>query len=326
MSRATGIGSMPGADFTETARMVLGDVGLPFLPELPARGVHASMIGRALGLIEDLGADLQPDGWRIGVGQGIDQRRARSLLTQDLDVLEELAQDYTGPLKVQVTGPLTLAAAVEHPRGEKMLSDHGARRELAEALAAGVAAYVDDVTRRFPRTDVIVQVDEPGIRAVLDGAVPTASGYQSLRSIAPPEADELLRRVVDVIHAGGAASAVHTCANDVPIDLLRGIGFGALSFDLSLTRPLDVWAEAFEAGVDLWIGAVVSQSRVQPQPRDVAVRVQTFFSALGFGVDSYADRLVVTSPCGLAGLDPRAARDQLAIASSVDQYFEQTGD
>ena len=322
MTRATGIGSMPGTDFTETARMVLGEVGLPFLPELPARGVHAGMIGRTLALIDDLGADLQPDGWRIGVGQGVDQRRARSLLAQDLDVMEELAQDYAGPLKVQVTGPLTLAAAVEHPRGEKMLADHGARRELAEALAIGVSAHVADVVRRFPGASVVVQVDEPGIRAVLDGGVPTASGYQRLRSIEPAEADELLRRVVNAIATGGAATAVHTCAPDVPIELLRGVGFGAISFDLSLTRPLDAWAEAFEAGVDLWVGAVASNVSDLPAPRDVAVKMQTFFGALGFGAEAYVDRLVVTTPCGLAGSDPRSARQLLAIASKIDDYLD----
>ena len=83
--------------------------------------------------------DLQPAGWRLTGGTdpraSLDQRRARSLLLQDLDVLEELADGYTGPLKLQLTGPWTLAATVELPRGDKVLADHGARRDLAEALA-----------------------------------------------------------------------------------------------------------------------------------------------------------------------------------------------
>ena len=67
MAPATGIGSMPGTDFAESFRIVLGEVGgLPYVPELPARGVHAGMIGRGLAVLEGIEADLQPDGWRSG--------------------------------------------------------------------------------------------------------------------------------------------------------------------------------------------------------------------------------------------------------------------
>ena len=37
-ARATGVGSMPGEDFGEAARLVLGEVpDLPHLPEVPGR-------------------------------------------------------------------------------------------------------------------------------------------------------------------------------------------------------------------------------------------------------------------------------------------------
>jgi hypothetical protein len=91
---ATGVGSMPGDDFREVTRMVLGVLeDLPFMPELPARSEAASMTGRAVAMLADLGADLQPAGWRLTDAPGRDQRRARSLLAQDLDVVEELTQD-----------------------------------------------------------------------------------------------------------------------------------------------------------------------------------------------------------------------------------------
>ena len=155
MAHATGIGSMPGTDFAESMQIVLDTVGLAFVPELPVRGVHAGMIGRTLAVLDGLEADLQPDGWRIGVGEGSDVRRARSLLAQDLDVAEELAQEHDGPIKIQVTGPLTLAATVERPRGDKMLADHGARREISESLAEGLRSHVADVRRRFARSELI---------------------------------------------------------------------------------------------------------------------------------------------------------------------------
>jgi methionine synthase II (cobalamin-independent) len=297
---------MPGEDFAETLKVVTGEVpGLPFVPELPARGPHAGMIGRTLGLITDLGADLQPDGWRIGVGEGLDQRRARSLLGHDLDVAEEQLEGLDGPLKVQVTGPLSLAAAVERPRGDKMLADHGARRELSEVLAAGLSAHLADLASRFSAVDLHVQVDEPGLQAVLQGSVPTASGWATHRSVAPPEADELLRRVVEVIRAAGATPVLHSCAADVPVALVRGAGFGAISFDLSLARPDDAWAEAFDAGTDLWFGTTS------------AARVGEFLHRLGFDRDDVDDRLVITPPCGLAGASPDAARAALRQAAST---------
>ncbi|MFL6159423.1 MAG: methionine synthase, partial [Marmoricola sp.] len=85
MSISSGVGSMPGEDFAEAVRTVLGEVpDLPFLPELPARGATASMTGRTLALVAELGFVLQPAGWRLTDAPGIDHRRARSLLAQDL--------------------------------------------------------------------------------------------------------------------------------------------------------------------------------------------------------------------------------------------------
>jgi methionine synthase II (cobalamin-independent) len=318
MSIATGIGSMPGTDFAESLRLVMGEVGdFVYVPELPARGVQAGMIGRTLAVLDGLDADLQPDGWRVGVGEGVDLRRARSLLAQDLDTAEELAGTHEGALKLQVTGPLTLAASVERPRGDKMLADHGARREIAESLAEGLRTQVAGARRRFPHADLVVQVDEPSIVAVLTGGIPTASGFSRHRSVHPPEADALLRLVVDAITGAGARAAVHSCAPDVPVELLVGAGFTAISFDLSLARPDDVWAESFEKGVDLWLGVVPSTNATGVTDKALAARVETFFGHFGFDQEAYAQRLVVTPTCGLAGASPAWARQALVSSHST---------
>ena len=81
------------------------------------------------------------------------------------------AQGYPGPFKIQVAGPWTLAATVEKPRGDKVLSDHGARREPGRRRwPRGCATHVADVRRRLPdATELIVQLDEPALPAVLAG-------------------------------------------------------------------------------------------------------------------------------------------------------------
>ncbi|MFS0886883.1 methionine synthase [Aeromicrobium sp. 179-A 4D2 NHS] len=304
--RATGIGSMPGDDLSAVSRFVIdtfGDEGIVFVPELPDRGAPSGMIGRTAGLLP-LPIDLQPAGWRLAPGEGMDQRRARAALRADLDVLEELLAGQAVRLKQQVVGPLTLAATIERPRGDKVLADHGARRELAEALAEAVSEHVAELVRRFPG-ELVVQVDEPAITAVLGGRVPTASGFGKHRSVDTPLADALLAPVVRVIRDGGATPVVHSCAPDVPVSLLAGAGFAAIAFDLALAEPSDAWAQAFESGTDLWFGATD------------AARVEEFMGRLGFAPESFADRGAITPACGLAGRSPRDARTALERAANA---------
>jgi methionine synthase II (cobalamin-independent) len=318
---------MPGDDVAEAVRVVRGEVGdFVFVPELPARGPHAGMIGRALAVLEGLEADLQPAGWRLGAGSGSDLRRARSVLAQDLDVAEELLAEHTGPLKVQVTGPLTLAAQVEQARGDKLVADHGARREVAESLAEGLTTHVADVRRRFSWAEqVVVQIDEPSIAAVIGGGIPTASGFGRHRTVHPPEADALLRRVADAITSAGARPVVHSCAAEVPLALLAGAGFTAVSFDLGLADPDDSWSEAFEAGTDLWPGVVPSVD-ADVTDADLGRRVERFFAHLGFDEDAYASRTVITPTCGLAGASPAWAKRALSLAQGVAGASARSGE
>src|SRR5690625_3185814 len=141
---------MPGENFAESMRMVAGELpDLTHLPELPARGAHATMTGRGAALLDEIGVDLQPAGWRLTDAAGRDQRRGRSLSRHDLDALEDSLQSYGNRLKVQVAGPWTLAASMERPRGDRVLADHGARRDLAQSLASGVAEHAAYVQRRL---------------------------------------------------------------------------------------------------------------------------------------------------------------------------------
>ncbi|MEX0428298.1 methionine synthase [Nocardioides sp. DS6] len=327
MTVATGIGSLPGEDYREAVKQVLGELpDLPHVPELPARGAIASMTGRTLAVVEGLDADLQPAGWRLTGTSGapaLDHRRARSLLAQDLDAVEELTQGYEGPFKLQVAGPWTLSATVERPRGDRVLADHGARRELAQALAEGVSAHVQDVRRRLPGAGrLIVQVDEPALPAVLGGKVPTASGYGRHRSVEPPEASQALAWVLDAVADAGAEPWVHSCAPGTPLDLLLGAGARGLSVDLGVldATGTDHLAEALEAEpeVTVALGVVPSLPPDEP-PTDKAVteRVLRWLDMVGLAPEEVGDRLVVAPACGLAGASPGWAREAMRLAGVV---------
>lgn len=322
---ATGVGSYPGEDaaaFEEALRVVLGTFpDLPHLPELPARGAHADMAGRALAVVAELGADLQPAGWRLtGAAPGLDQRRAKSLLAQDLDALEEQAQGYVGRLKVQVTGPWTLAATVERPKGDRILADHGARRELAQALAEGLRDHVADVRRRVPGAEVVVQLDEPALPAVLAGQVPTASGFHRHRSVDGPEASPSLEWAMAAVSDAGATPLVHCCAPDVPFALLTGAGARGVSVDLSVLTPggYDAVAELLESGRTLMLGVVPgTDPAATPDDGAVTERVLRLLDMLGLDPGAETGDLVITPACGLAGASAGWARVACELSERV---------
>lgn len=320
MTGATGVGSHPGdtqADFDEAVKVVWGELPLPYLPEVPGRGAPASMVGRTLAMVTDLAADLQPAGWRL-LGSsgtaGIDQRRAVSLLAQDLDSVEERAQGHTGPIKVQVTGPWTLAATVERPRGDRVLGDRGARRDLAQALAAGLSEHLADVRRRVPgATELTVQVDEPALPAVLGGRVPTASGFHRHRSVDRPEAAAALEELVAVARAAGSEALVHCCAAEVPFDLLERSGAPGLGVDLAVLGPAsyDALAAALEQGRRLHLGVVPTSRPTSPaSAASVAGQVERLLEALSLEPSGL---LTLTPACGLAAADPAWSREALGL-------------
>ena len=286
----TAAGSLPGTDFRGAlAAMVetLPEV-LP-LPELPERGVGSDMIGRALGLISGLGFDVQPAGWRLSPHSGAEHRRARAQWRQDLDDIEELLQGFDGVLKVAVAGPWTLASSVERPMGDRLLADHGARRELAQALAEAVSGLRAEVSRRVPGATLWLQVDEPSMIAVAEGRVPTASGFSRHRRVDMPGLVEALRPLAD-------GSWLHCCAPGRWLEVSRRAGFAGASVDAALV-DLDELAQWRDEGRGLILG-VVDTAR-GPQSTDELVRsALTVLRAIQ--VDSF-DGLLLGTACGMSG-------------------------
>lgn len=313
---ATGIGSMPGRETREAVKTVVGTLeALPHLPELPARGPGADMIGRTAGLLVDLFAALEPSGWRLADRPGRDTRRARSYLGEDLDALEEFAQEYQGPLKVSVTGPWTLAAALERRNGEAVLSDPGACRDLTASLAEGVRGLLEQVLRRVPGAQTVLQLDEPSLPSVLAGRVPTASGYRTHRAVDRAVAETALREVAGA--AGDGAVVVHCCASSVPIGLLRRAGATGISLPATVITESDheVVGEAVESGMALFLGVVPGADPGAGElsdPPSSVTGVRALWRRLGLVPGSLPESVVITPVCGLAGASPGYARTALA--------------
>ncbi|WP_395294277.1 methionine synthase [Kitasatospora hibisci] len=322
---ATGVGSLPGTDAREAAKTSTGALEhLPFLPELPARGPGADMIGRSAGLLVELFAQTEPSGWRFTDRPGRDTRRAHSWLGEDLDALEEFTQGHRGALKVQAVGPWTLAASVELKHGEKALADPGACRDIAGSLAEGLRRHLADVRKRIPGAEVVLQLDEPSLPAVLAGSVKTASGFQRLRAVDRQIAEENLR---ELIRGVDAPVVVHSCAPQVPIPLLRRAGAAGISLDFSLLteREDDDLGEAVEGGTAILAGVVpatdqaAAQSKAVSDPAGSVQGVRTLWRRLGFSPELLGRRVLVTPACGLAGASPSYARQALSLSVRAAQ-------
>jgi len=324
---ATGVGSMPGTDVDEALRVVFGTLpDLPFLPELPARGPGADLIGRAAGLLAELHVDLQPAGWRFVARSGVDERRATSLLTRDLDALEEQAASYAGPLKLQVAGPWTLAATVERSRGGRALADQGAVRDIAAALAEGLRTHLADVRRRVPGAILLLQLDEPALPAVLVGRVPTASGFGAIPAVDGPVARDALAVVLRAVAEAGAFGLVHCCASGVPLGLLVEAGAAAVSVDFGQLSGDDDEAlgTAVESGAGLLLGVVPSSDAELSHPVRTVEPVRRLWQRLRLPPERLP-AVVLTPTCGLAGASAAHARAALLRCREAAEELAERG-
>jgi methionine synthase II (cobalamin-independent) len=300
-------------------RLVVGELpDLAHLPELPDRGPGADLIGRSAALLVDLAVDLTPAGWRLVPRSGMDQRRAREFLERDLDALYDVAGGYTGTLKVQAAGPWTLAAGLERTRGDRAVVDRGARRDLAQSLAEGIAAHVAAVSARVPGAQVVVQLDEPSVPAVLQGGLPTVSGFGKLSAVESTDVEELLTGVIDRV---SAPVVVHCCANRPPLDLFRAAGAEAFSFDLGLVQDLDAVGAAVENDTHLFVGVVPGTDATIPPPKTTASRLQAWWNELGFPAEQLHAAVTLTPACGLAAASPAYARTAMTHVREAAKYL-----
>lgn len=328
---ATGVGSWPGTDPRAAAEVVVGELAaLPHLVELPARGIGADMIGRAGALLVDMPVDTSTTGYRLTQRVGAATRTARDLLARDLDALEE-AWELAGrrgadqPVKVQAVGPLTLASQLELHGGHRVLTDPGALRDVAESLAEGIANHAADAARRLG-SPVVVQLDEPGLAAVLAGSLSGVSILQTPRALPEPEALHVLQQAIGRI---GVPVLVHCCAADVPWGLLRRSGAAMVGFDVDTVRTpdLDGIGELLDAGVDLALGLVPTAAPERaPGWRDLADPATRLFDRLGFSREMLSSRVTVTPACGLAGASLDWARSALRSANELTRAFSDGAD
>lgn len=164
----TGVGSLPFTRPAEAVQHAARAYELPFCPQLP----------RAYGdmLQEWLGADPGRCGWAP------DRDRQLPVAWDDFILHLRRHPPCAGLVKLQVTGPLTLAVALERR------SSHGRRDmpDLAREISGWLAAAVGDQVRGLRELGLgaLVVIDEPGLMAAQRQGARTAA-WDALRAAAP---------------------------------------------------------------------------------------------------------------------------------------------
>jgi hypothetical protein len=320
---------MPGTDPREAAATIVGELPLlPHLPELPARGVGADMIGRTAGLLVDIAVEVRPSGYRVAGRPGREHRRAVDLMRTDVDAFDEACEPARpGWVKVQAAGPWTLVASVELRNGHTVLTDRGAVREFAASLTEGLRGHLAEIAGRTGAT-VLLQLDEPMLPEVLGGLVPTPSRYGTVRSVSETAAKDVLR---DLIAAVGVPVVLHCCASRPPVRLLADVGAAGIGIDA--TRPavagdsaepaaLDALGEVWDAGIPLFLGMVPALDPRRPvTSRRLAGPAFDLADRLGFDRSRLGALAVPTPTCGLAGADPTWARRALELSRELGTAF-----
>jgi hypothetical protein len=263
-------------------------------------------------MLEELAVDVQPFGWRLVDRPGKDSRRAASALATDINILADVAGAEDRPaaeIKVQLVGPLSLAAGLHLHNGERALLDYGARRDLAASLAAGVGLYLSRVSAAVPGARLVVQVDEPDIASVLAGTIPTSSGYRTLRAVPVSEARESWRLVLEALRAAGAAEVVIAVPEiEAPFEQILAAGADGVAVPLKAltSRQWEQLAGAVESDKRLWIGALDTTGNSLPKVADCVEAVWRPWRQLGLPATALSS-VRVTPSSGLAGQTPAVA-------------------
>lgn len=318
--RASGRGDFPGDDLSEAMSRVEGELGaphLPFLPHLPALGWRSTPLARTLAVCEGLAFDGASFGWRMVHSGGRGAREsalAQDRLLSDINLLADrvgaqkkrFGSGQTPVYKIQLVGPLTLAASIYLPGGERVISDAGASRDLLESFLEGLERWAESLREALqaPRALIAVQLDESEFQRLMEGTIPTVSGFRSLSALQPHYYQQVYRRVAErfaelnlqlILDVDGTAlkpvqelklltqprpaldalallkamqvEGAAACALLLHPDRARLKGPGMLQVPpLSDPRSWEPVAQLLEANAQLWL-PVVTSARVPDQAR-----------------------------------------------------------
>lgn len=329
---AYGLGELPGTSVAEAADMILGETGdLVHLPQLTARGLGSDGVGGTASLLEGINVDRGPRSWIMSARPQLETRRSRDLIERDLEVCAEVWNMKASTIKVQVTGPWTLAAQIEMANGHKVITDRGAMRDLTESLISGVRAHLGRVAHSLDVLSspgalysgladpvVVLQIDEPLLPIINAGKILGTTEFENIPAVAEGDMAERLNQVIEAVRGGGVSSVLLNQTGYRPLwEVARESGADTVQLSLDLVRGnehLDGFGRAISEGVRLGLGITNSGDHVDElgeKPRALAVRVAHFFDEIGL------DRALLSSA---VDVHPRSGISEGTLIDAAGAY------
>lgn len=276
--------------------------GLPPVPLIAHRAGErwgADAVGRAVGLLQDLHVDRTSYGWRLTSTEGRDERLEASGLGEALDAVAEYGEGFDGTVQISLPGPWTLVTALSLPSGARVLGDSGARRDVVQAYAFGIA----DLVERLRRIGLAaaVRFAETRLDPVLTGAWPTVSGFASLPAISETQVYAALRSTLShlppVLLSLPDLAPLHLRGKAIPAaEAIAGIGATAVSVPLG-TLGAEGWeqlAVLAEAGVGTWLRLPASAGERPEEVRAWYERISRPWTRVGMSPRSLSGFGVLT--------------------------------
>lgn len=244
---ATSIGSVPHVDPGDAVDFELRHHGrMPAAPSLPARSRREGMIAQAAHGVA--GVDVQDDGSLVINDADLDPEAPltdqgfRSDAFVGLRAFLGVMADRGGPLKVSITGPVTLGIALNAAGVPADLSFRiagSAVRQRARALASYVR-------QRVPGAQLVTFVDEPALGSALFPDFP----------IDPLDAVDLTSSVLATLERL-SITALHCCGTaDWKLLLQSGPQIISLPIDAGLEAAAGSFAQFLDRGGWVAWGAV----------------------------------------------------------------------
>lgn len=310
----TSIGSLPHRDPDSAAAFVLRHhPDLPAAPQCPRRSRLEGMVAQVARGIP--GVEVAADGTMTVDVAALDPEAEPTPVLDGsshggLLAFLSLAAGRTDPVKVQLTGPITLGTA---------LLEAGAPAEVAYRVAgSAVRAYGDALmalcTRRLPEADLVAFLDEPGlVRAVKDGGLP----------LAPEMTVDLLSSALAVLEPH-ATTGVHCCGRtDWRLPTAAGATILSLPAEKeSVAAAAGVLNAHLERGGWIAWGAVPTSEPVGQSADRLWRRLTSIWCDLvqaGCDPAQVRAQALVSPACGLAGHGVSQAARALKLAANLGE-------